>query len=288
VLERLPLADLRYLSWRWDLWPYYADPKRGGWQFGRAAAAVERGERALAEIEACATADWIATRMLDVGCGDGGFLIAMARRGMCAHGVDLAEHNIMGAYLRGRSWQLPVCATVASANSLPYPSESFDALTCGDVIEHVGQPLVALQEIRRVLRPGGYLWLAAPTRYFVPYLWRDPHYGFCGVSVLPRRAAAWYLSRVRRALPTPHHYEVERLPTYGAMVAALRRLGFEILAGEYRSLTLVRNPAYVQTRWKRRLLASLLALGLRAPLNAIYRLKAELTWPIRVVCRKIS
>lgn len=286
LLEGLPMAELRYLSWRWDLWPRYAEPRRGARQLSWEMSAVERGKTALTEIKACAPPQWTATRMLDIGCGDGGFLIAMAHRGVHAHGVDLAEHNIMGAYLRGRSWQRPIAATVASATSLPYPAESFDAVTCGDVIEHVSQPLTALREIKRVLRPGGYLWLAAPTRYFRSNIWRDPHYGYFGISVLPRRQAAWYMVRVRRALPTLHHYEVERLPRYGAMIATLQQLGFELLAGVYWPPVALRNPESIQTRWKRRLLIILLRAGLRAPLTTIYRLKAELIWPIRLVCRK--
>ena len=288
LLDALPTAELCYLSLRRDLWVRYADPRRGMWLLGWEMSAVGRGERALAEIEACAPPDWTGARMLDVGCGDGGFLVAMSRRGAGAYGVDLDRFNIAGAYMRARSWQLPIAATVASATALPYPSCVFDVVTCGDVIEHVAEPLAALHEIERILQPGGYLWLAAPTRFLVANLWRDPHHGFFGISVLPRRSAAWYLARLRRTLPTLNHYEVERLPAYGTTVAALHRMGFEILAGEYRPLIALRNPDCIQTNWKRRLLTTLLAMGLRPALTAICRLTAELAWPIRVVCRKTS
>lgn len=288
VLERLPTPELWYLASRADLQKRYADPRHGAVLLQWEMSAVERGERALAEIEACAPVNWKGARALDVGCGDGGFLIAMAHRGARAHGLDLCEFNVVGAALRARAWETPIAVTTGSAISLPYRSASFDVVTCGDVIEHVALPLAALREIERVLRPGGFLWLGAPTRHLLADLWRDPHYGFFGIAALPRKPAAWYLARIRRALPAPEHYAVERLPTYGGMVATLRGMGFEILAGEYRPLTALRNPNRMEMRWKKRIVAALVALGLRGPLTLFYRLLAELRWPVRLVCRKIS
>jgi len=286
VLDRLPTAELWYLASRADLQKRYGDPQRGQILLEWEMSAVERGERVLTEIETCGFREWHSASALDVGCGDGGFLIAMARRGAHAHGLDLCEFNAIGAALRAGAWEMPIAVAVGSAMSLPYRSASFDVVTCGDVIEHVVQPVGALREIGRVLRPGGMLWLGAPTRYLAADLWRDPHYGFFGVSAMPRPWAAWYLARIRRVFPEPQHYAVEQLPTYGATVATLRRMGFEILGGEYRPLAALRNPNHVQSRWKKQTLAVLLALGFRGPLSLFFRLAAELVWPIRLVCRK--
>jgi len=286
TLERLPTAELVYLSMRGDLQKRYAEPARGPVLLEWEMSAVARGDLALAEIELCQLLDWKKVRALDIGCGDGGFLIAMAKRGARANGLDLCEFNIMGATYRARAWDLPVAALVASASALPYRPDSFDVVTCGDVIEHVPQPLVTLREIHRVLRPGGLLWIAGPTRYLLANVRRDPHYGYFGVSLLSRRAAGWYLSRVRRAFPKPEHYAVERLPRYGGMVATLRSMGFEILAGEYRPLTALRNPDRMESHRKKRVVRMLAAIGLRGPLTWLYRMAAELIWPIRLVCRK--
>jgi len=286
VLERLPTAELRYLEMRPDLQERYSNGKRGLWLLEWEMSAVERGERALDEIAACDRRDWKSARALDVGCGDGGFLVAMAKRGARAHGIDLSRGNVEGARLRALAWELPPTAVVARAESLPYPDGCFDVVTCGDVIEHVADPGLALAEIWRVLRPGGLLWLAAPTRWELRNILRDPHYGFFGISLLPRKAAAWYLAKVRRRLPTPDHYELERLPTYGATVAALRRLGFEILSGENRKLAALGRPDRIQSRWKRALVGFLLSAGFGKPLEAALRVAAELRTPIRLVCRK--
>jgi len=285
-LDRLPTEELRYLAARGDLQQRYADRRRGQFLLEWEMSAVIRGELALYEMEACGPVNWPGLRMLDVGCGDGGFVIAMARRGARAHGLDIFEAGVAGAKLRARAWELPIAAVVGSATSLPYAAGSFDIVTCGDVIEHVADSPAALREIHRVLRPGGLFWVAAPTRYFPAYVWRDPHHGFFGVALLPRRAATWYLTRLRRALPTPHHYGVERLPTYGATVATLRRTGFDILTGEYRPLVMLRNPAHMREGWKKQIVTTLLALGFRLPLTWVCRLGAELRWPIRLICRK--
>jgi len=285
-LETLPEPELRYLAARPDLRARYAAPGRGPGVMLWEMSTVARGEQALAEIVAVAPVDWPQARALDIGCGDAGFVIALARRGARAHGLDNCPGNLDGARLRGRAWQIPLHLALGAAGALPHRDASFDVVTCGDVLEHVPDRAAALREIARVLKPGGLLWLAAPTRFRLPFLWRDPHYGFFGVALLPRRAAAWYLARIRRALPSPNHYEVERLPTYGETIAALRRLQFEILAGEYRQLAALREPTRIQNRWKKALVRACLKLGLRRPTAALLAAAAELTHPIRLVCRK--
>ncbi len=287
LLEQLPLPERLYLARRKDLQQRYSDPVRGSERLVWEMSAVARGEAAMTDIAAGAQIeDWQGRRVLDVGCGDGGFLIAFARRGARAYGLDRCPGNIAGAALRAEAWRLAVGLTVGSAASLPFGTGSFDAATCGDVLEHVAEPADLLREIGRVLRPGGILWLASPTRLHLRNLLRDPHYGCFGVALLPRRSAAWYLSRIRRALPSPAHYEVECLPTYGRTLRLLRQSGFEILSGEYHPLAALRNPDLIRSRWKKQVGKMLLSLGFRGLMGAGFSFLAELRWPIRLVCRK--
>lgn len=51
---------------------------------------------------------------------------------------------------------------IASLDDLPLDDCVFDAVVCTQVLEHVPNPLAALEELRRVLAPGGRLWLTAP------------------------------------------------------------------------------------------------------------------------------
>lgn len=286
IFEGLAIADLRYLSWRWDTWPLYAAPRRGAWLLTWESSSVERGETALAEIEACGLPVRSSAKALDVGCGEGGFLVAMARRGLCAHGVDTNEGNVVGSCLRARAWDVSATPTQGSATDLPYSDHAFELVTCGDVIEHVPNPHQALREMARVLRPGGTLWIATPPRFAMRHIWRDPHHHYFGLSVLPHKLAIWYLVRFRRALKSADQYGVETLLTYHGLMAALRSVGFEIVAGEYKPLVALRNPSIIETPWKRKTLRVLLRAGLRLPLNALFGLLAELRHPIRLVCRK--
>lgn len=105
-------------------------------------------------------------RILDVGCGDGA-LSGLIRRdlGRSVTGVDaspLAIDLAREAFaLRGLDGQFK-CITGYDTGE---PENSFDAVVCSDVIEHVQEPLKMLSEIRRVLRPGGHLVITTPIRF---------------------------------------------------------------------------------------------------------------------------
>jgi SAM-dependent methyltransferase len=59
------------------------------------------------------------------------------------------------------------------ATQLPFPSQSFDAATMFDVLEHIGNHEAAASEALRVIKPGGYLLISVPNER-----WRFPYYGF--------------------------------------------------------------------------------------------------------------
>ncbi|MGH3302048.1 MAG: methyltransferase domain-containing protein [Streptosporangiaceae bacterium] len=94
--------------------------------------------------------------VLDVGCGYGADVLAMARRvGSAgrATGVDLSENMIREA--RQRATGLPVTFETADARRLRFAGATFDACRAERLLQHVPDPAAAVAEMARVTRPGG-------------------------------------------------------------------------------------------------------------------------------------
>jgi SAM-dependent methyltransferase len=114
----------------------------------------ETARRALERVERYAPGRG---RLLDLGCWVG-FLLAEAReRGWTAIGVEPSEFG--SDYARE---QLGLEVITSDLFDAPLPGGAFDAVTMGDVIEHLTEPAGALQRIRELNAPRGVLWLALP------------------------------------------------------------------------------------------------------------------------------
>jgi SAM-dependent methyltransferase len=101
-------------------------------------------------------------RILDVGCGTGFSLVWLRERfnSRAAFGVDVSPHAAALWRLRGLD-----TVAVAGAEELPFAQEEFDLVTCFDVIYQLspGQARKAVGEMRRVLKPGGRLFIREPA-----------------------------------------------------------------------------------------------------------------------------
>lgn len=95
--------------------------------------------------------------LVDIGCGNGQFLGAAMQLGWEAWGVDPDPKAVETAQKTG--------ATVIQGGfpDTGLPSAHFDIVTLSHVIEHVHDPLAALREAFRVVKPGGHIWLATPN-----------------------------------------------------------------------------------------------------------------------------
>ncbi|CCK30276.1 SAM-dependent methyltransferase [Streptomyces davaonensis JCM 4913] len=100
--------------------------------------------------------------ILDIGCGDGtaAAVAAPLLKGHRIIGVDWSQDALRRA--RTRLACQPVRGELTDGG-LPFRSESVDAVLFSEVIEHLVDPDAALDEIRRVLRPGGHLMLSTPN-----------------------------------------------------------------------------------------------------------------------------
>jgi ubiquinone/menaquinone biosynthesis C-methylase UbiE len=100
-------------------------------------------------------------RYLDAGSGVTPLAQALARSGVDAHACDGNERLIaaLQQFAPERIYGVSVTYTAQDLTRLTYPDESFDAISCISVLEHIPAPLdqQALNELLRVLKPGGLL-----------------------------------------------------------------------------------------------------------------------------------
>jgi ubiquinone/menaquinone biosynthesis C-methylase UbiE len=95
---------------------------------------------------------------LDVACGPGVFVLALARRVRFARGLDLTVELLR----RARRLQLErnlsnVAFDRGDAEQLPYPDAVFDLVNCQCSLHHMSKPTAALKEMSRVMKPEGRL-----------------------------------------------------------------------------------------------------------------------------------
>jgi SAM-dependent methyltransferase len=95
--------------------------------------------------------------LLDVGCGNGEFLLRMMKLGWSVAGMDTDPVAVRQAQWNG------VAAEVGELASFELPDKYADAITMSHVIEHVPDPVALLRECFRVLKPGGTLSVVTPN-----------------------------------------------------------------------------------------------------------------------------
>ncbi len=106
-------------------------------------------------------------KILEIGCGMGGFSVFLAQKGARVVGVDSELYNkILNtakkfAKLKG----VKVDFKVVNAQELKFVDESFDALVMNSVVEHLEKPFKVLSECKRVLKPEGMLFVNFPLFY---------------------------------------------------------------------------------------------------------------------------
>jgi SAM-dependent methyltransferase len=139
-------------------------------------------------------------RVLDAGCGTGGFLKKLRRRRpeLGAFGCDYAAEGVDGTAAKSDA-----LVVRASVDRLPFVTNCFDAVVTADVLCHVAvDPPRALAELERVLIPGGKLVVNMP-------------------------AFTWLMSAHDRRVQNARRF------TAGEMVALLKRAGFRDVRASY-------------------------------------------------------
>lgn len=125
--------------------------------------------------------------LLDAGAGEQPY------KKYCTHlnyvSQDFAEYNpeALKEGLQMKEWEYGTLDIVSDVTTIPRPDASFDVILCTEVIEHIVNPIEAIKEFSRLLKPGGQLLLTAPfcsMTHFAPYHFYSGYNRFFYESVL--------------------------------------------------------------------------------------------------------
>ncbi len=101
-------------------------------------------------------------QVLDIGCGGGILCEAMAKAGAKVTGIDAEQEAIQTAQEHAKNNELLI--TYACTPVENYEGSQYDAITCMEMLEHIEHPEVLMENCKRLLKPGGYLFLSTISR----------------------------------------------------------------------------------------------------------------------------
>lgn len=128
-------------------------------------------------------------RTLSVGSGWGGFVVAASKAGANAVGVEPDIEEITISKLRAKVRDVESEFIVSVGEYLPFKDNSFDFIECVTVLEHVKEPPKVIEEMTRVVKKGGIIYILIPN-YLYPL---EQHYKIHWIPMLPKPLAKIFL-----------------------------------------------------------------------------------------------
>jgi ubiquinone biosynthesis O-methyltransferase len=146
--------------------------------------------------------DWRGKRVADVGTGKGRFAISFALQGAEVYALDISSDMLHWAEQDADKAGAKVRFLRGDAENLPYPDHFFDLVICMETIMHVPHPQKLVQELARVVKPGGQVLVSMTNKYRLNALGRLPE------SLLLR------LLSLARPVQTPRYMWAYSVPTF--------------------------------------------------------------------------
>ena len=151
----------------------------------------------------------IATKVIDVGCADGGYLPLLSNHlnSSLVVGVDLAQNELHLAKRHKVHFNSEYARVDVTA--LPFRTTTFDLIFSKDLLHHLSNPLRALYEFKRVLKPNGAMVIVEAERnnslmrMYIKH--GHNHYTLTQLSVLVKRAELKDF-KVKQVSAYPHHF----------------------------------------------------------------------------------
>ena len=165
--------------------------------------------------------------LLDIGSSTGIMTNEYAKHFKNVIGVDLDRTAVDYSIKKYRRENLKFI--YSPVEEVDLPSSSFDIITCSQIYEHVPSDNKLMEEILRLLKPGGVCYFAAVNRFKVI----EPHYGLPFLSYLPKKAANIYIK-----IFTNHDFYYENLKS----LRNLKKLVSKFETIDY-TLKVIKNPS---------------------------------------------
>ncbi len=143
-------------------------------------------------------------RMLEVGCGPGRYVALLAAMGYDVVGVDPYEFESWKDIAKERPVEF---RSGIKAEALPFPDASFDHVACISAMLYFDDADAALAEMRRVLKPGGRLYIRTVNRNNMSRRWRRENIDPAGKVYFDEAELREFLQR--------GGFQVERTFSYG-------------------------------------------------------------------------
>ena len=102
-------------------------------------------------------------RVLDIGCGTGFGTEGLLEEVDTVYGLDQSPHQLEKAYEKFGKRDGPVNFHLGDAERLPFRDDAFDVVWSSGSIEYWPNPVEALEECRRVAKPGGQVLIVGPN-----------------------------------------------------------------------------------------------------------------------------
>lgn len=162
-------------------------------------------------------------KLLDVGCSSGEFAKMALDHGFAVAGFDLSP----GGPAHARK-QYGIDAIAADVEHIAIADDSYDVITLIQVFEHFKDPIRALTELQRILKPGGLLYVE--TVNYLKLYWLERYLAFLKPLYfrVRRTDSPWWKDRLPW-VPFDHYYHWAPRP----LIAAFRKVGFDDVENHY-------------------------------------------------------
>jgi len=156
-------------------------------------------------------------KLLDVACGPGHFLLVAHKLGYELHGVDISPVTIEDA-----KKTVAGDLIVAQAEHLPYRANQFDLVTCIGSLEHFMDQDKALQEMGRVLKKDGKLFIYVPNLFFIAHVLYGWLYGVQPSEGGQDFSEHFYTAKGWRQLIERNGFKITKFAKFNDVFAAKR------------------------------------------------------------------